>query len=389
MRLPLRALGLALGAGLLAGSAGAAALGGRLQASAEMGEAVYSGSDGVQVLSPQALLKADWDQRTELSVRYDVDAVSAASFNYARSKTHADGMHAVGSCKSCHSPVDALSGASVNYGELRRAVAVQAQRRIGESRARVQWYQSDEHDYHAGTLRLGLDRDLAGRDATLSVEVERGSDRVGSSLDPGFQQRRDNFKGSVALTQLLTPKSELRLLADSAQEQGYLADPYSFVFVDSLGSTSVPIAASSPGQRQRWDLGATYKLALQPRSSLELGWRYYQDDWGVHAHTLSASWAGQWGDWVLEPEYRFYTQTAADFFLNDYTQAQAYMTRDLKLAAFSSHWLGVDLRGPLGRWLAMDLRYGRYMRQDGLDYSHYFSDGPVSADTWQLSLSLP
>jgi hypothetical protein len=388
MRLPLR-LGFMAAASLgLAAPAGAADVGGGIQAQAGSSLNVYRSSDGVQVTSPQANVQAVLDDRTQVAVDYDVDAVSAASFNYARSKTHSDGLHAVGTCKSCHSQVDALSGASMNYREERRALTAKVQRRIGEARATVQWYHSTEHDYRADALHLAVDRDLAGRDATVSVELEHGADQLGSTLDPGFSAFRTNDKGSLALTQLLSPKAQLRLLVDYAVEQGYLADPYSFVFVDSAGSTSVPVAASAPGERQRWDLGAVYKQALWPRSSVEAGWRYYSDDWGVQANTLSLSWAGQWGAWVLEPEYRFYTQTQAGFFRNDYTQSQAYMTRDLKLAAFNSHWLGVDLRGPLGSLLSAELRYGHFLRTDTLDYSHYFADSPASADTWQLSLSL-
>lgn len=361
-------------------------LGDALQVQASSTVNRYQSSDGVEVTSPQVSLQGNLDQRTQVALNYDVDAVSAASFNYARSKTHADGMH--GNCKACHSAVDALSGASMNYNENRQASTLRLQRRVGEARASVQWYHSQEHDYRSDALHLGMDQDLAGRDATVSFSLEHGSDRVGSTLDPTYSGSRINNKGSLAWTQLLDPHSELRLLADYADEQGSLADPYAFVRIDSAGNTWVPIAATSPGLRERWDLGLTYKRALRPQSSLELGWRYYQDDWGVQANTLSLSWSGQWHDWILEPEYRFYTQSQAFFFSNNYTQSQAYMTRDLKLAAFTSHWLGLDLRGPLGDFFAADLRYGRYMRVDQLDYSHYFAAGPVQADTWQFSLSL-
>jgi hypothetical protein len=389
MRLPLSwALVGSLVGSMSAGAGQAAALGDDLQVQARTSVSTYSSSDGVQVTSPQASVQADLDSRTQVALRYDVDAVSAASFNYARSKSHSDGLHAVGTCKACHSSVDALSGASMNYREQRQSVDLQAQRRIGEARASVQWYHSGEHDYQSDSLHLGLDRDLADRDATVSLALQHGSDQVGSTIDSGYSGFRMTNKGSLALTQLLTPRAQIRALVDYGQEQGNLADPYAFVFIDSPGNTAIPIAASAPGLRESSDFGVTYKQALAGPGSLEAGWRYYQDDWGIQANTLDFSWSGQWHDWVLEPEYRYYTQTQANFFKNDYKASQQYMTRDLKLAAFSSHWLGLGLRGPIGSLFAAELRYGHYLRTDALDYSHYFANGPVQADTWQFSLSL-
>jgi len=139
MRLPLILIGLmALSAMALGWGSDAA----QVQGSA--GYNVYNSSDGVSVNSPEANVGVTLDQRTVLSMNYGLDAVSAASFNYAQSKTH-QGQVDQGSCQDCHKSSvrpDALSGASLNYGETRQFLTLAAERHISEARAKVSWYHS-------------------------------------------------------------------------------------------------------------------------------------------------------------------------------------------------------------------------------------------------------
>src|ERR1051326_1755815 len=63
---------------------------------------VFSGDQGLLVLSPGAGLDYDVDDRTKLALRYTLDTVSAASFNYPKSKTHVHDHRAPGTCYPCH-----------------------------------------------------------------------------------------------------------------------------------------------------------------------------------------------------------------------------------------------------------------------------------------------
>ncbi|HXC63170.1 MAG TPA: DUF3570 domain-containing protein, partial [bacterium] len=103
-------------------------------------------------------------------------------------------------------------------------------------------------------------------------------------------------------------------------------------------------------------------------------------DWGVTANTLQGQLDKQWGSFTVDAGWRHYSQTQAWFFQNFYPRARAYMSRDLKLAAFSDDLFSLGLRGSLGGDWDLDLSYSHYLRQDGLDYRLYFSNGPVAAD---------
>jgi hypothetical protein len=383
MRMPLTAILLLL---FFSGSADPAEVAGvGVQGSAEVG--YYQSSDGVSVTSPSVDASLAPDPRTTLTLRYDLDAVSAASFNYAGSKTHANSQHAPGTCYTCHSSVDALSGATRNYGEQRQAVTLGARRRVGEAEARVTWFRGEEHDYRSDELSLGFSQDLAGRDSTLDVDIHHRSDLVGAVWNPAFQQPRDAVGGALGLTQVLSSLSQLKLVLDYEDTEGDLADPYAFIEVGSQGT--LPYPATAPQQRQRWDLDLAYKQGLPwGGAGAEADYRYYTDTWDVRAHTLGLSLSQELGSWVLEPGLRYYTQTRAFFFQNRYAQAQAYMTRDLKLADFSTWLASLSLQGPLWGSLQAELRYTHFLRQDQLDYAGYFASTPVSADTFQLGLSL-
>jgi hypothetical protein len=90
----------------------------------------------------------------------------------------------------------------------------------------------------------------------------------------------------------------------------------------------------------------------------------------------------------LEPHARLYFQPqGASFFQNYYETAQTYMTRDLKLAPHQTSLLGITLRGKLSESFGTELNYSHYTRQDDLDYSRYFGDGPENADLYQVILT--
>jgi hypothetical protein len=339
----------------------------------------YLGSDGVSVVSPQTALSADIDSRTSVRLDYGVDAVSAASFNYATSKTHqADALRTVGNCKLCHSGVDAISGASLNYKDSRQELAVAVVRRVGGLDVKPAYTRSQENDYLSQTLSLGLAQDFFQRDSSVELTARHSDNSIQPTWDKARIEGMQANAATLGLTQVLTRRTQARVSAELGQEQGFLSDPYAFIEVASF--SLAPVAAREPDERLHAVAGGLLRQSLGWGSAVELGYRYYHDDWGVDAQTLQARLAKDLGAFTLEAGWRRYTQTQAWFFQNFYAQAQPYMTRDLKLAAFDDDQLSLGLRGRLGGSWDLDLSYAHYARHDGLDYSRYYADGPVASD---------
>ena len=75
-------------------------------------------------------------------------------------------------------------------------------------------------------------------------------------------------------------------------------------------------------------------------------YRFFDDTWGIAAHTGELGYTQPvWGRWMLDLSYRYYTQTAADFYSDLFSRedAQNYMARDKELSDFDSHTLGIGV----------------------------------------------
>ena len=68
--------------------------------------------------------------------------------------------------------------------------------------------------------------------------------------------------------------------------------------------------------------------------------------------------------------------------------AEPLITRDLKLAAFSTLMISLSLRGELSEGWSLDLSYSRYLRMDALDYRLYYANAPGEAEIYQVGFTL-
>jgi len=74
--------------------------------------------------------------------------------------------------------------------------------------------------------------------------------------------------------------------------------------------------------------------------------RYYSDDWGIQSKTLQFELPIRFNlSWKFTPIYRYYDQTAADYFgpYNTHLSSQEFYTSDYDLSDFSSHQWGASL----------------------------------------------
>ena len=81
--------------------------------------------------------------------------------------------------------------------------------------------------------------------------------------------------------------------------------------------------------------------------STALSLRYMSDDWGVRSDTaqLHLRWSSSGRDWYVEPTFRWYRQTAADFYtpfiLNSDKPAIVHESSDSRLGAFHALTYGL------------------------------------------------
>jgi hypothetical protein len=250
------------------------------------------------------------------------------------------------------------------------------------------YYVSMESDYLAQQVGAHYAKDLNDAKLNLSMGTSYGWDRIDPLPDDDTRTSpasKTTLHWNAEATQVLSPVTMLRVGVEYNLVEGLQHNPYRNVYA---GGTIVP--ENQPDERQRRDVFVRVNQYLQNRSSLKFSYRLYNDDWGITSHELGAR-LSQYitpGTYVRY-QYRYYTQTAADFYRAEYLTTNGidgYLTGDYRMAALSSHLFGVAVHFDLGT-LAADTRW---LRPLGLwaNYERYFNSNNYSADILETGVGL-
>lgn len=233
---------------------------------------------------------------------------------------------------------------------------------------------SEEHDYisFGGALNYALA--LNNKNTTLNLGWSHNTDSVRDDKFIWEQKLTDDF--FVGVSQLLTRKSYFSVNLTYGHESGYLADPYRGVmpasgFLQFNPDDAALIPEVRPRSRDRGIAYFTFTQFVTPaRASIDCGYRFFHDSWGVTAHTAELAWRQKIGrQLVISPTFRYYVQSAADFYyvlVPDFNNLPAAYSSDYRLSKFESFGYGVELTWRVYRHLSLDASYLRYVMR-GLD----------------------
>lgn len=258
-----------------------------------------------------------------------------------------------------------------SFLDTRVAVLASWRAPLGEAmRWSVGMSASDEYDY----LHLGLDgrleRDFNARNTTAYVGAAYAQDdispvgnvpiplapmrEVGNLSSKAGDDSKDLIDVLVGVTQVLSRRSLLEVSYSYGSSDGYLNDPYKFLsVVDPV--TGAPVAGpagsgldlylyeSRPDSRTKQSLFAEWRHAFD-RDSMAVNVRYMTDDWGVDSETVEARYRWNINDRnYLEPQLRYYTQSAADFYRTVLFAGDApprFASADYRLADLDAYTIG-------------------------------------------------
>lgn len=208
-------------------------------------------------------------------------------------------------------------------------------------------------------------------DVIYPIEL-RGSSGGGRSGVQGSSPR-NSYSGQFSLSQVVNQNLQLLLVTEPTYQSGLLATKYQRVYFTD-GSLK---AETLPDTRVKIPIGIRANYFLGDRFILRSFYRYYQDNWGLKAHTVELEFPVKVSPYFsISPFYRFYSQNAVDYFApyQKHLTSETYYTSDYDLSGFTSNYLGANLRilpenGILGiqRFRSAEIRYGHYMRSDGLN----------------------
>ena len=236
----------------------------------------------------------------------------------------------------------------------------------------------------------------------VSIMDDQGNS-VAAYLPENFNSytfvHRNSFAFSLGLSQILTPKMQAAFFADVVMQEGLLSNPLQRVYFQdredyyignfrTLGNYASPSNTDLfhladdverlPNRRIKIPFGMRLNYYINEYVVLRSYYRHYADDWGIDSNTLQFELPIRLNlSWKLTPIYRFYNQTAANYFApyNAHSSTQDFYTSDYDLSKFTSHQWGMSIgyRAVLSKLSIADfglksaqLRAQQYNRSDGL-----------------------
>jgi uncharacterized protein DUF3570 len=257
---------------------------------------------------------------------------------------------------------------------------------------------SQERDYRSVGGSGTLSADLFGHSLTVSAGGGYDGDHVNprggfhegltaDSIVAGVTELPKNVThGMVGLSRVLSRRWLLGVNASRSKESGYLSDPYKVIsLIDPVADTVVgQVSEKRPDTRDRKDVMASSTYHLE-KDVFYSSYRYYWDDWGIRSHTIDFKLRHELENGnYLQPHFRFYTQTAANFFVYGLDQGAplpTYASADYRLASLQTYTYGLKYGIPLpGNAREVGIRV-EYMHQPGHgDRSSGESSGGVEDD---------
>jgi hypothetical protein len=202
-------------------------------------------------------------------------------------------------------------------------------------------------------------RDFFEKNTTVSAGANLGIESVkptGGTPLPGtdyllYQKLKSksnhDFGALLGVHQVVSRRwwSELNLAFD--KQLGYLNDPYDIIsIVNSAGALEDYAFESRPSDRSRRSAFLENRYALD-RGMVDLSLRHTNDSWGVNSNSAEVRfryWNPQ-RDRYLEPSFRWYQQTAAEFYtpflVNVTAPYTGYASSDERLSAFRALTFGL------------------------------------------------
>jgi len=279
----------------------------------------YDGG-GVTIDGPSLLVRKKFAEKYSVAANYYVDMISSAS-------------------------IDVVTTASP-YTEERNQASLALDMLNGKTQYTVSVAGSDENDYTAKTASFDVSQDLLGDLTTVSFGYSQGWDEVRKSGDRGFSEDVDRRSYRVGLSQIVTPKLMMGAAYEAITDEGFLNNPYRSVrYLDPdspAGFAYQPEVYPRTRTSNAASLSARYFLPY--RAAVNGEFRWYTDTWGIDASTVRVGYTHPLGSrWVVEGGYRWYDQSAADFYSDLFPRAdfQNFLARDKELSTFTSHMVSL------------------------------------------------
>jgi len=291
----------------------------------------YDGG-GVEVDGPSLLVRKNIGDSVSVGLNHYVDNVTSAS-------------------------IDVVVSAS-EYTEEREENSISIDYLRQKTTVSMGYTVSDESDFEAKTLSLGISQDMFGDLTTISMSFAFGDNTVGQNVDESFEETAEVRSYRLSVSQILTKSLVMALTLETITDEGYLNNPYRSVRYRSGPDSYSFQQEIYPKTRTSHALAVRGNYFLPQRAAIHAGVRYFDDTWDIEATTYEVGYTMPFGEeWIVEATYRYHDQTAAEFYsdLFPFIDSQSFLARDKELSSFTSSTLGLGASYEFGRsWSAIE-----------------------------------
>jgi len=291
--------------------------------------------------------------------------------------------------------VDDVSGASpAYYTDMKGASNMVDRRKAGDLKlthyAGRQTYalglsHSKESDYLSNAVSAEARFSSEDQNTTFNVGLGLTRDTIDPTTKIVSNEKKRTTEAQFGITQALSPIDLVQASFTFSRANGYLNDPYKL-------NDDRPRNRNAEVLQLRWNhwFGG---------SALKLAYRLYHDSFSVLAHTIDLGLAIPFSPtFTITPAFRYYTQSAANFYADPSALAAvypgpvgtpAYFSADQRLSAFGAITGGMKAEWRVASDWTLDAKFDFYQQKSSYRLIGHGSPGlnTLNAGMWQLGLS--
>ena len=328
------------------------------------------GTEKLQVFGPEIIIKRQVDSLKSYTIDIGLDVVTSASTD------NIDFNISSASRKDCH-------------GYLTFGIEKKLKKNRNFSYG-IAGYSSIESDYLSFGTLLSVNKKKEDQSREFSAELEAYFDdlrwgrlngvrplRLVYPSELRFKEWFDHYKRTtynlnLGFQQTINNKNLLGIFPGITYQKGLLATPFQRVYF----TTGEKRVENLPNSRFAIPIGVQLNSFLGTKYILRNYYRFYGDDFGIIAHTLSTEFAVKLSSGItLTQGIRLYSQKGSSFFkpFRKHNVLREFYSSDYDLSSFTSIEPSLEsrlaIRGEGSDPAYFSIRYSQYRRSDGLKAS--------------------
>lgn len=156
---------------------------------------------------------------------------------------------------------------------------------------------------------------------------------------------KNTFDLMLGVTQIINRRMLMQFNYGHSVSDGYHTDPFKVLSVlNEQGLTQSLVYEDRPAQRTRQSFYWQTKYALD-NGVADISYRYATDDWDISSHTIDSRLRFNLsGNTYIQPHFRYYQQSAAEFyqpFLLQGTTLPTFASADYRLGEMTAYTIGL------------------------------------------------